>query len=116
MNLVNNEEFNNSIKFLDNILFLDTFEEVDKIYNMIIFYHKNEYGYTLKLIIKSNDISIIETKCSIDTKLNGSKVINEIIELITKKYNNDLIIDLKEYNINNKCIKYGRKKYNKKKV
>ena len=47
-------------------------------------------------------------------KINGCIVINDIIKLITKKYKNDLVIDVKELDQNNKCIKFGRRVYNSK--
>ena len=58
---------------------------------------------------------IINTKCKLATKLNGSIVIKDIINLVTIKYKNDLIIDVKELDNKNNCIKFGRRTYNAKK-
>ena len=108
------KEFKTSIDFLDNILLLDSFENTKKIYNMLVDYLKRDNYYILKLYFLDGNKQIINTECKLDNKKNGSIVINNLITLVTKKYNNDLIIDVKELDINNNCIKFGRRKYNSK--
>lgn len=114
-NLILDKKFINSIDFFDNILLLDSFEQNKKVYNMAIDYLKKENYYLLKLNISENNNTIIDTECKLSNKLNGSIVISNLINLVTTKYNNDLIIDVKEIDKNNQCIKFGRRTYNAKK-
>ena len=114
-NLTLDKGFLSSIDFFDNILLLDSFENDKKIYNMCVDYFKRDNYYLLKLNILENNNEIINTECKLTNKLNGSIVINDIISLVTNKYNNDLIIDVKELDRNNNCIKFGRRTYNSKK-
>jgi len=114
-NLSLDQKFLTSINFLDDILFLDSFENNKKVYNMVVDYFKKENHYLLKLNILDNDKEIINTECVLANKINGSIVIKDLINLVTTKYNNDLVIDVKEFNIDNNCIKFGRRKYNSKK-
>ena len=113
-NLLLDKKFKNSINFFDNIMFLDSFIDDKKVYNMVVDYLKKENHYILKLNILDNKNEILNTECILSNKLNGSLVIKDIINLVTKKYNNDLIIDVKELDINNNCIKFGRRTYNAK--
>ena len=113
-NLILDKKFLNSINFFDNILLLDSFENNKKVYNMAIDYLKKDNYYLLKLNISENNNIIIDTECKLSNKLNGSIVINDLITLVTSKYNNDLIIDVKEIDKDNKCIKFGRRTYNAK--
>ena len=115
LNIALSKDFIYDVNFLDNILLLDSFENSKKIYNMIVDYLKKDSYYILKLNILEGNKEIIKTECNLATKKNGSIVINDIIKLITKKYNNDLIIDVKELDNNNNCIKFGRRTYNSKK-
>ena len=89
-------------------------ENNKKVYNMVVDYFKKENHYLLKLNILDNDKEIINTECVLANKINGSIVIKDLINLVTTKYNNDLVIDVKEFNIDNNCIKFGRRKYNSK--
>ena len=114
-NLVLNKDFLYNVNFLENILLLDSFENTKKIYNMAVNYLKKDNYYILKLNILDGDKEIINTECNLKNKKNGSIVINDIITLVTKKFNNDLIIDVKELDSNNNCIKFGRRTYNSKK-
>ena len=86
-NIVLDSRFTTSIEFLENILFLDSFNDNKKIYNMIVNYLKKDNHYILKL---------------------------NIFDLITKKYNSDIVIDVKELDEFNNCIKFGRRKYTSK--
>ena len=104
--------FTSSINFFDNILFLDSFENDKKVYNMAVDYLKRENDYLLKLNIIESNKEIINTECSLTNKINGSIVIKDIINMVTTKYHNDLVIDVKEIDKNNKCIKFGRRTYN----
>lgn len=113
-NLVLDSKFKTSINFFDNILFLDSFEQGKKVYNMVVDYLKKENHYILKLNILDNNTEILNTECILSNKLNGGIVIKDIINLVTEKYNNDLIIDVKELDKNNNCIKFGRRTYNSK--
>ena len=113
-NMILDEKFLNSISFFDNILLLDSFENIKKTYNMSIDYFKRENYYLLKLNIKENNINLITTECKLNNKLNGGIVISNLISLVTSKYNNDLIVDVKEIDNNNKCVKFGRRTYNAK--
>lgn len=114
-NLVLDKKFITSINFFDNILFLDSFENNKKVYNMVVDYLRRENYYILKLNILEENREILNTECVLTTKMNGGIVIKDIINLVTKKYNNDLIIDVKELDQNNNCIKFGRRTYNSKK-
>ena len=114
-NLCLEEKFITSINFFDSILFLDSFDNSKKVYNMIVDYLKRDNYYLLKLNIIENNNEIINTECKLANKLNGSIVINDIIKLVTSKYNNDLIIDVKELDKYDNCIKFGRRTYNSKK-
>lgn len=109
--LVLDNNFVSSINFFDNILFLDSFENDKKVYNMSVDYLKKENYYLLKLNILSDNEEIINTKCKLTNKVNGSIVIKDIITMVTNKYHNDLIVDVKEIDKNNKCIKFGRRTY-----
>ena len=82
---------------------------------MVVDYFKKDNYYLLRLNILDGKEEIINTECKLTNKKNGSIVINDLITLITKKYNNDLIIDVKEIDNNNNCIKFGRRTYNSKK-
>lgn len=113
-NLVLDKKFTTSINFFDNILFLDSFDNNKKVYNMVVDYLKKDNHYILKLNILDNNIELVNTECILANKVNGSIVIKDIINLVTKKYNNDLIIDVKELDQNNNCIKFGRRTYNSK--
>ena len=113
-NLVLDKKFTTSINFFDNILFLDSFDSNKKVYNMVVDYLKRDNHYILKLNILDKNIELVNTECVLANKLNGSIVIKDIINLVTKKYNNDLIIDVKELDQNNNCIKFGRRTYNSK--
>lgn len=113
-NLVLDKKFTTSINFFDNILFLDSFDSNKKVYNMVVDYLKRDNYYILKLNILDKNIELVNTECVLANKLNGSIVIKDIINLVTKKYNNDLIIDVKELDQNNNCIKFGRRTYNSK--
>lgn len=113
-NLVLDNKFKTSINFFDNILFLDSFEQGKKVYNMVVDYLKRENHYILKLNILDKNTEILNTECILSNKLNGSIVIKDIINLVTEKYNNDLIIDVKELDKNNNCVKFGRRTYNSK--
>ena len=108
------DKINNVINFFDNILFLDSFEDNKKVYNMFVDYLKKGDTYELSMNIKDNDIDLINTKYEIDNIKKGSIVIKDIINLVTLKYNNDLIIDVKELDNKNNCIKFGRRKYTSK--
>ena len=108
------DNINNVINFFDNILFLDSFEDNKKVYNMFVDYLKKGDTYELSMNIKDNDIDLINTKYEIDNIKKGSIVIKDIINLVTLKYNNDLIIDVKELDNKNNCIKFGRRKYTSK--
>ena len=107
-------KFASSINFFDNILFLDSFECDKKVYNMVVDYLKKDNYYVLKLNILDKNTEIINTECVLSNKLNGGIVIKNIINLVTEKYNNDIIIDVKELDKNNNCIKFGRRTYNSK--
>ena len=111
-NLVLDNKFITSINFLDNILFIDSFIDNKKIYNVLVDYLKRDNHYILKLNIFDGEENIVDTECMLASKKNGSIVINDIINLVTKKYNNDIIIDVKEMDEFNNCIKFGRRKYN----
>ncbi len=113
-NLSLDKDFISSINFFENILFLDSFENNKKIYNMFVDYLKKDNHYELKMNIKENNKDILNTKCILANKLNGGIVINDIIKLVTRKYNSDLIIDVKEIDNKNKCVKFGRRKYTSK--
>lgn len=113
-NLSLDQKFLTSINFFDSILFLDSFENTKKVYNMIVDYIKKDNHYLLKLNITNDNEEIINTECVLTNKLNGSIVIKDLINLVTTKYNNDLIIDVKEFNKDNNCVKFGRRKYNSK--
>ena len=113
--IVLDKKFTTSINFFDNILFLDSFENNKKVYNMVVDYLKRDNHYILKLNILDNNTELLNTECVLANKLNGSIVIKDIINLVTKKYNNDLVIDVKELDQNNNCIKFGRRTYNSKK-
>lgn len=113
-NLDLDQKFITSINFFDSILFLDSFENKKKVYNMVVDYFKRDNDYLLKLNIINNDEEIINTECTLSNKLNGSIVIKDLINLVTTKYNNDLVIDVKEFNTENNCIKFGRRKYTSK--
>lgn len=113
-NLVLDKKFTTSINFFDNILFLDSFDNDKKVYNMIVDYLKKDNHYILKLNILDKNIELVNTECVLANKINGSIVIKDIINLVTKKYNNDLVIDVKELDQNNNCIKFGRRTYNSK--
>ena len=114
-NLIIDKSFLSSIDFFDNILLLDSFDNTKKVYNMVVDYLKKENYYLLKLNILENNKEIINTKCKLTNKVNGSIVINDIIKLVTNKYKNDLIIDVKELDQFDNCIKFGRRTYNSKK-
>ena len=113
-NLVLDKKFTTSINFFDNLLFLDSFDNNKKVYNMVVDYLRKDNHYVLKLNILDNNIELVNTECVLASKLNGSIVIKDIINLVTKKYNNDLVIDVKELDQNNNCIKFGRRTYNSK--
>ena len=113
-NLVLDKKFTTSINFFDNILFLDSFDNDKKVYNMVLDYLRKDNHYILKLNILDNNIELVNTECVLANKINGSIVIKDIINLVTKKYNNDLVIDVKELDQNNNCIKFGRRTYNSK--
>lgn len=113
-NLVLDKKFTTSINFFDNILFLDSFDNDKKVYNMVVDYLRKDNHYVLKLNILDNNIELVNTECVLANKINGSIVIKDIINLVTKKYNNDLVIDVKELDQNNNCIKFGRRTYNSK--
>jgi len=113
--IVLDNTFLNDVNFLDNILLLDSFEDNKKVYNMVVDYLKRDNYYLLKLNILENNNNIINTECKLANKLNGSIVINDIIKMVTNKYNNDLVVDVKELDKNNNCIKFGRRTYNSKK-
>jgi len=113
--LVLDNEFLNDVNFLDNILLLDSFEDNKKVYNMVVDYLKRDNYYLLKLNVLENNKNIINTECKLANKVNGSIVIKDIITMVTNKYNNDLVIDVKELDSNNNCIKFGRRTYNSKK-
>ena len=92
MNSLNLEQkFLTSINFLDDILFLDSFESDKKVYNMVVNYFKKDNYYLLKLNVIDNNKNIIDTECTLSNKVNGSIVISDIINLITDKYKSDLI-------------------------
>ena len=112
--VVLDNKFKTSINFFDNILFLDSFDDNKKVYNLVVDYLKRDNYYILKLNILDQNTEIVNTECVLANKLNGSIVIKDIINMVTKKYNNDLIIDVKELDNNNKCIKFGRRTYNSK--
>lgn len=114
-NLSIDDSFINSISFLDNIMLLESFDETKKVYNMVVDYLKKDNYYILNLNVSHKEEEIINTKCKLATKLNGSIVIKDIINLVTIKYKNDLIIDVKELDNKNNCIKFGRRTYNAKK-
>ena len=114
-NFINDKKFITSINFFDNILFLDSFLDDKKVYNMVVDYLKMDNYYLLKLNVIDNNKEILNTECKLKNKLNGSIVIKDIINMVTNKYNNDLIIDVKELDSNNNCIKFGRRTYNSKK-
>ena len=113
--IVLDNNFLNDVNFLDNILLLDSFEENKKVYNMLVDYLKRDNYYLLKLNILENNNKILNTECKLTNKINGSIVIKDIINMFTNKYNNDLVIDVKELDSNNNCIKFGRRTYNSKK-
>lgn len=114
-NLIIDKSFLSSIDFFDNILLLDSFDNTKKVYNMVVDYLKKENYYLLKLNILENNKEIVNTECKLANKINGSIVIKDIITMVTNKYNNDLVIDVKEIDNNNNCIKFGRRTYNSKK-
>ena len=114
-NLILDKSFISSIDYFDNIMFLDSFENENKVYNMMVDYLKRDNYYLLKLNILDNNNEILNTECKLSNKLNGSIVIKDIISLVTNKYKNDLIIDVKELDQYNNCIKFGRRTYNSKK-
>ena len=114
-NLVLDKKFISSIDFFDNIMLLDSFDNEKKVYNMAVDYLRKDTHYLLKLNILDDDNEILNTECKLTNKINGSIVIKDIISLVTKKYNNDLIIDVKELDQNNNCVKFGRRTYNSKK-
>ena len=109
--LILDNNFLSSINFFDNILFIESFTESKKVYNMVVDYFKKENVYLLKLNILEDNNEIFNTECKLTSKINGSIVIKDIINLVTHKYNNDLVIDVKEIDKNNNCIKFGRRKY-----
>ncbi|MBQ3021416.1 MAG: hypothetical protein IJD92_04240 [Bacilli bacterium] len=113
-NLSIEDSFVKSISFLDNIMLLDSFEDTKKVYNMVVDYLKKDSYYVLCLNVYYNEEEIIKTKCKLANKINGSIVIKDIINMVTNKYNNDLIIDVKEIDNKNNCIKFGRRTYNSK--
>ena len=106
-----NDELKKTIEFLDNILLLDSIEKENKKYNMIVDYMKKKNFYILKLVFKENDSNILDTKCVLENKKKGSIIISDIIKLVTNKYKNDLIIDVKELDDKNNCTKFGRRIY-----
>ncbi len=114
-NLLLDKKFVTSINFFDNILLLDSFLDDKKVYNMVVDYLKKDNHYVLKLNILDGNDELINTECVLANKINGSLVIKDIINLVTDKYKNDLIIDVKELDNNNNCIKFGRRMYNSKK-
>ena len=114
-NLLLDKNFIASIKFFDNIMFLDSFLESKKVYNVSVDYVKKDNHYLLKLNIKDGNNELLKTECTLANKINGSLVIRNIINMVTIKYNNDLIVDVKEIDKNNNCIKFGRRTYTKKK-
>ena len=113
-NLILDKSFLTSIDFLDNILFLDSFENTKKIYNMVVDYLKKDNHYVLKLNVLDGNEELVNTECVLTNKKNGGIVIKDIITLVTVKYHNDLVIDVKELDKNNNCIKFGRRTYNSK--
>ncbi len=113
-NLSLDRNFINSINFFENILLLDSIENTKKIYNMFVDYLRQDNHYILKMNIKDKDREIINTKCVLANKVNGSIVISDIIKLVTSKYNSDLVINVKELDTNNNCIKFGKRVYNSK--
>ena len=102
--LILDNNFLSSINFFDSILFIESFTESKKVYNMVVDYFKKENGYLLKLNILEDNNEIFNTECKLTSKINGSIVIKDIINLVTHKYNNDLVIDVKEIDKNNNCI------------
>lgn len=114
-NLVLDKNFISSIDYFDNIMLLDSFENENKVYNMVVDYLKRDTHYLLKLNILDNNKEILNTECKLTNKKNGSIVIKDIISLVTKKYNNDLIIDVKELDQYDNCVKFGRRTYISKK-
>jgi len=112
--IILDNKFASSINFFDNILFLDSFENDKKVYNMVVDYLKKDNYYVLKLNILDKNTEIINTECILSNKLNGGVVIKNIINMVTQKYNSDIIIDVKELDKNNNCIKFGRRTYNSK--
>ena len=114
-NLIIDKSFLSSIDFLDNILLLDSFDNTKKVYKMIVDYLKQDNYYLLKLNILDNNNEIVNTECKLANKINGSIVIKDIITMVTNKYNNDLVVDVKEIDSNNNCVKFGRRTYNSKK-
>ena len=114
-NLSLSKDFIYQVNFLENILLLDSFDNNKKIYNMIVNYLKKDDHYILKLNVLEGENELIKAECNLSSKKNGSIVINDIISLITKKYNNELVIDVKELDNNNNCVKFGRRTYNSKK-
>lgn len=114
-NLIIDKRFLSSIDFFDNILLLDSFDNTKKVYKMIVDYLKQDNYYLLKLNILDNNNEIVNTECKLANKINGSIVIKDIITMVTNKYNNDLVVDVKEIDSNNNCVKFGRRTYNSKK-
>lgn len=108
------KNFLSSINFFEDILFLNSFDNEKRIYSMFVDYLKKENHYELMMNIKENDVDILNTKCTLANKLNGGKVLNDIIKLVTNKYKSDLIIDVKELDSKNNCVKFGRRKYSSK--
>ena len=113
-NIVLDNKFKKSINFFDDILFLDSFLDNKKVYNIIVDYLKRDNYYILKLNIQDNNVEIVNTECVLANKLNGGMFLKYIINMVTEKYKNDLIIDVKELDQNNNCIKFGRRTYNSK--
>lgn len=113
-NLVLDKKFTTSINFFDNILFLDSIINNKNEYNMSVNYLKKDNYYILKLNILENETELINTECKLTNKINGSIVIKNIINLVTDKYNNDLIINVKEIDEKNNCIKFGKRIYKSK--
>ncbi len=114
-NLLLDENFMKSISFLDNILLVDSVIDEIKKYNMTVDYLKVNNHYILKLNILDGQNELLNTECTLANKFNGSVVIKNIIDMITNKYNKDLIVDVKELDDKNNCIKFGRRTYNRRK-
>ena len=107
--------FTNEIDFLDNILLLDSIDDNEKNYNLVVDYLKQDNNYLLSINVIDDNIELINTCCTIKNKIIGSTIIKDIINMFTDKYKKNIVVDVKELDNNKNCIKFGRRTYTSKK-